>query len=66
MTPPPRGGSFVNVVDEHVAGMIEREEVEFFALLDRPGALRYLSPEKLRIAVEWLREHAKCSDHPIT
>jgi hypothetical protein len=30
-----------------VARMVETEEIDFHALLDRPSALRYLSPEKL-------------------
>ena len=48
----------MDVVDEYIAGMIERGEVDLRAVLDRPGAVRYLSPEKVRAALEWLREYA--------
>ena len=37
----------MDVLDEYVARMVERGEAGFRALLDRPGALRYLSLEKL-------------------
>ena len=48
----------MDVLDKYVAGMIERGEVDLRAALDRPGAVRYLNPEKVRAFCKWLREYA--------
>jgi hypothetical protein len=53
---------FVDAVDQFIARMVEREEIDFRALLDRPSALRYLSPEKLLAFLEWRRTHTASSN----
>jgi hypothetical protein len=52
----------VDAVDQFIARMVEREEIDFQALLDRPSALRYLSPEKLAAFLEWRLKHAAKSN----
>jgi len=46
------------ILNKYVARMIEREEIGFDALLNRPGALRHLSGRKVEAVLEWLREYA--------
>jgi hypothetical protein len=48
----------MDVLDAHVAQMIERGEIGFEALLDRPGVLRYLSLEMREVLLKCLREFA--------
>jgi hypothetical protein len=52
----------VHAVDQFIARMVERGEIDFHAVLDRPTALRYLSSEKLAAFLEWRLKHAATSN----
>jgi hypothetical protein len=55
----------MDAVDKFVARMVETEEIDFRALLDRPSALRYLSPEKLAAFLEWRLRHTMNSNRSV-
>jgi hypothetical protein len=52
----------MDVLDAYVAQMIEDGEVGFDALLDRPDALRHLSPKTREVLFECLRKYAASLD----